>query len=191
MKKKHFVFFALLITLLLHGQEYWQDFFFLYDPLSFDSPPYMSMELTEEQANSTGTYTVVLSEQGKMEEALSYIENDPKYFYSFFYTDQGDPLLRRSFFVDDFLELSPLNELFYYYDQQGLMAVSLFEYSLFDKNIKTRQFTKIRDQGKLIYKDSFQLKKSEELMSNMEEWEEDVLTDLPDYRPILLSSPMD
>lgn len=191
MKKELLILFCIFTLSPLFGQQYWKDFFFLYDPSGFDSPPYMGMELSGDQARSAGTYTVVLMEEGALIEALSYVSNNPEYFYSFHYDTDGSPMLRQSFYVDDFLELSPLNDLYYYYDQNGLLAVSLYEYSLFDKNIKTRQFTKVRTEDGLRYMDDFQMSKLNDLLARMGEMEKEIDSSIPVYQPVLLSSDPD
>lgn len=188
MKKELFILFCILALSPLSAQQYWKDFFFLYDPSGFDSPPYMGMELSDDQAASVGTYTVVLMEGDSLVEALSYVSNNPEYFYSFHYNNEGSPILRQSFYVDDFLELSPLNDLYYYYDQNGLLAVSLFEYSLFDKDIKSRQFTKVRTEEGMRYMDAFQISTSEILLNQFNEMEKEIDQSIPQYQPVLLSS---
>lgn len=171
----------------LGAQEYWKDFFLFNDPIGFDNPPYQSMELTRDQALSLGSYTEVIHRDGNIQEALSYVTNQPEYYYQFYY-DEGRPVLRRSYYVDDFLELVPLSELFYYYDQEGLWAVSLYEYSLFDADVKSRQFTKLREDNLLRYKERFQLDLEQDILNRLETQEAEIMGELNQLDSILMNN---
>ncbi|MDA3851510.1 MAG: hypothetical protein PF447_09585 [Spirochaetaceae bacterium] len=179
---------AIVIFVLqgLTAQQYWKDFFFFNDPQGFDNPPYMSMELSLDEAQSIGSYTEVLFGQWGMEEALSYVHNDPEYLYQFHYDEQGKPQLRLSFYVDDFMALSPLEELFFYYDDRGLYGVSLYEYSLFDPNIKTRQLTKLLEDGRLKYFNDFDLSRKQDVLNKLKAYEREILESLPPMDSLLL-----
>lgn len=161
----------------LHGEtEYWRDFFYMIDNVSYDKAPLFYHPLGEKEAVSMGDYTVVyLDAKGRLKEALTYQSKRPLYYYYYLYGSETGLRARISYYFQE-SNRAVKNSLVYYYYQEGyLKATSYFEFSLLTPGEKIRVFTKIYDRER-DYKviDEFSLMGMTELQAVMRANEEQV-----------------
>ena len=161
---------------LFAAEEYWKDFFYLIDPSSYDKAPLYYHSLSEREAQSMGSYTVVnIGETGIMSEALTFQGRKPLYYYYYLYDRDSHPLARVSYYFQQADRAAKSSLVYYYYCDSRLCATSYFEYSLLIPGEKIRTFSKVYDEERNSRTLSErELMGNAVLMSLMEEMEETV-----------------
>ena len=157
-------------------EEYWKDFFYMIDGNSFDKAPLFYHPMTEREALSMGSYTVVyLNEAGIMTEALTFQSREPLYYYYYLYDDNFHPLVRVSYYFQRSDKAVRNSLVYFYYCDERLCASSYYEYSLLFPGEKNRTFIKSYDEerkGHMITE--LELQADQELLGIMGETEKRV-----------------
>jgi len=161
---------------LFGEEEYWKDFFYLIDGSSYDKAPLYYHPMTEREAESMGSYTVVyIGETGIMTEALTFQARKPLYYYYYLYDGESHPLARVSYYFQQTDRAVKSSLVYYYYCSGRLCATSYFEYSLLIPGEKMRTFTKTYDQNRDFKTlTELDLMRQPDLLSLMEETEDRV-----------------
>ena len=154
-------------------EEYWKDFFYMIDGNSFDKAPLFYHPMTQREAESMGSYTVVyLDDRGILTEALTFQSKEPLYYYYYLYDDDYHPLVRISYYFQRSDKAVRNSLVYFYYSEGRLFASSYYEYSLLIPGEKNRTFSKIYDEerkGHMI--NEMELQRDAGLLALMEETE--------------------
>ena len=155
---------------LFAKEEYWKDFFYMIDGNSFDKAPLFYHPMTQREAESMGSYTVVyLDERGILTEALTFQSREPLYYYYYLYDDNYHPLVRISYYFQRSDKAVRSSLVYFYYSEGRLFASSYYEYSLLFPGEKNRTFSKIYDEerkGRML--SEMELQRDSRLLALME-----------------------